>query len=119
MSSDTQASTSQMSGEKGQRKTGKRPGRKPVKIDHKAKLERSRQSARECRARKKLRYQYIEELVANREKAVFALREELQTCRQWCREVDSGQVSPSLREKLLSCSEDDTEEEMTSDTEDT
>ncbi|ERL85736.1 hypothetical protein D910_03151 [Dendroctonus ponderosae] len=44
----------------------------------KAKLERSRQSARECRARKKLRYQYLEELVADREKAVFALRKELE-----------------------------------------
>lgn len=40
--------------------------------------ERSRQSARECRARKKLRYQYLEELVADREKAVFALRKELE-----------------------------------------
>lgn len=40
-------------------------------------LERSRQSARECRARKKLRYQYLEELVTDREKAVIALRHEL------------------------------------------
>ena len=47
-------------------------------MDVRAKLERSRQSARECRARKKLRYQYLEDLVANREKAVFALRDELE-----------------------------------------
>lgn len=40
--------------------------------------ERSRQSARECRARKKLRYQYLEELVSDREKAVILLRSELE-----------------------------------------
>ena len=59
------------------RRTGKR-GRKPAKVDVKAKLERSRQSARECRARKKLRYQYLEELVTSREKAIYALRKELE-----------------------------------------
>ncbi|KAF7273578.1 hypothetical protein GWI33_013716, partial [Rhynchophorus ferrugineus] len=60
-------------------KRGRKPGRKSAdKVDMKAKLERSRQSARECRARKKLRYQYLEELVADREKAVFALRKELE-----------------------------------------
>uniref|UniRef100_A0A3B5Q4D6 cAMP-responsive element-binding protein-like 2 n=1 Tax=Xiphophorus maculatus TaxID=8083 RepID=A0A3B5Q4D6_XIPMA len=59
------------------KKPGKR-GRKPAKIDLKAKLERSRQSARECRARKKLRYQYLEELVSSKERAICALREELE-----------------------------------------
>lgn len=44
--------------------------------------ERSRQSARECRARKKLRYQYLEELVADREKAVLSLRVELEKVSQ-------------------------------------
>lgn len=62
----------------GVKKPGKR-GRKPSRIDMKAKLERSRQSARECRARKKLRYQYLEELVASRERAIFQLRNELET----------------------------------------
>jgi len=44
-----------------------------------AKLERSRQNARECRARKKIRYQYMEELIQSHEKAIYALREELNT----------------------------------------
>ena len=60
------------------RKPGRR-GRKPSKMDSRAKLERSRQSARECRARKKLRYQYLEELVSSREKAIFSLRQELES----------------------------------------
>ena len=61
-------------------KRGRKPGRKvsTEKVDMKAKLERSRQSARECRARKKLRYQYLEELVTDREKAVLELRRELE-----------------------------------------
>ncbi len=37
-------------------KRGRKPGQKSFKSDMKNKLERSRQSARECRARKKLRY---------------------------------------------------------------
>lgn len=61
-------------------KRGRKPGRKAAteRVDMKAKLERSRQSARECRARKKLRYQYLEELVADREKAVLSLRMEIE-----------------------------------------
>lgn len=59
-------------------KKGRR-GRKPARVDVKLKLERSRQSARECRARKKLRYQYLEELVAGRERAIYQLRSELET----------------------------------------
>lgn len=70
------------------KKPGKR-GRKPAKIDLKAKLERSRQSARECRARKKLRYQYLEEMVSSKERAICALREELEM-------VGSSPAPPSV-----------------------
>ncbi|KAH1022262.1 hypothetical protein HUJ04_011685 [Dendroctonus ponderosae] len=66
----------------------------------KAKLERSRQSARECRARKKLRYQYLEELVADREKAVFALRKELERYIQIARDIDEGKVPERIHELL-------------------
>lgn len=62
----------------------RRRGRKPAKFDSKLKLERSQQSARECRARKKLRYQYLEELVASREKAIIVLRKELDAVMHCC-----------------------------------
>ncbi|XP_049784229.1 REPTOR-binding partner isoform X1 [Schistocerca cancellata] len=79
-------------------KRGRKPGRKSSdKIDVKAKLERSRQSARECRARKKLRYQYLEELVADREKAVLALRKELEKYRSWGKELDEGRMPEGMQ----------------------
>ncbi|KAH8257669.1 hypothetical protein KR038_001568, partial [Drosophila bunnanda] len=83
-------------------KRGRKPGRKTSteKLDIKAKLERSRQSARECRARKKLRYQYLEELVADREKAVVALRAELERLIQWNRQLNEN-VIPNNNDQLL------------------
>ncbi|XP_069484806.1 cAMP-responsive element-binding protein-like 2 isoform X1 [Ambystoma mexicanum] len=81
------------------KKPGKR-GRKPAKIDLKAKLERSRQSARECRARKKLRYQYLEELVSSRERAICALKEELEMYKQWCMAMDQGKIPSEIKALL-------------------
>ncbi|CAH1984646.1 unnamed protein product [Acanthoscelides obtectus] len=82
-------------------KRGRKPGRKSAdKVDMRAKLERSRQSARECRARKKLRYQYLEELVADREKAVFALRKEIEQYSQWAKQIDAGQIPEGIQETL-------------------
>lgn len=83
-------------------KRGRKPGRKASaeKVDIKAKLERSRQSARECRARKKLRYQYLEELVADREKAVFELRKELDKYQSWLGELDAGQIPEGFQAML-------------------
>jgi len=78
--------------EKTTKRSSKR-GRKPSKVDVKVKLERSRQSARECRARKKLRYQYLEELVASRERAIYTLRDELEKMKKICLEIDKGQVT--------------------------
>lgn len=87
--------------EKKESKRGRKPGRKSTdKSDLKAKLERSRQSARECRARKKLRYQYLEELVSDREKAVVVLRKELETFRNWALEIDRG-IMPEGMQALI------------------
>lgn len=76
---------------------GKR-GRKPgVKQDGVSKLERSRMSARECRVRKKLRYEYLEELVQDREKAIGALYHEVELYRKVCEQIDSGNITEELR----------------------
>ncbi|KAI9560832.1 hypothetical protein GHT06_011784 [Daphnia sinensis] len=86
-------------------KRGRKPGRNSNKNgehkgDMKAKLERSRQSARECRARKKLRYQYLEELVTHRERSVLVLRRELDQYRQWCIDMDDGKMPEGI-ERLV------------------
>ncbi|XP_022083459.1 cAMP-responsive element-binding protein-like 2 [Acanthaster planci] len=82
------------------RKAGSKRGRKPSKIDQKAKLERSRQSARDCRARKKQKYQMLEEMVANKERDICALREELDMYKQWCKKIDQGTIPPEIYENL-------------------
>ncbi|XP_022202119.1 REPTOR-binding partner [Nilaparvata lugens] len=77
---------------------GRKPGRRSAdKMDVKAKLERSRQSARECRARKKLRYQYLEELVTEREKAVMLLRRELDKYRASVKDVEEGRMTEEVQ----------------------
>ncbi|XP_074656751.1 uncharacterized protein LOC141909965 [Tubulanus polymorphus] len=95
-----------------------RRGRKPSKIDVKTKLERSRQSARECRARKKLRYQYVEDLVSTREKAILALRNELEMYKKWCQKLDQGTVpADAMKFVKRQCESLDTiEEEVAMDT---
>lgn len=71
------ANTEQLQSDQVSSRRRNKLSKKNAKLDAKSKLEKSRQSARECRARKKLRYQYLEDLVCNREKAVVKLREEL------------------------------------------
>jgi ABC-type dipeptide/oligopeptide/nickel transport system ATPase subunit len=81
---------------------GKR-GRKPgTKQDGVSKLERSRMSARECRVRKKLRYEYLEELVQDREKTIIALKHELELYRKVCEKIDNGEISDELRRLVAS-----------------
>ena len=64
-------------------------------------LEKSRQSARECRARKKLRYQYLDDLIAEREKANDQLRDEMTKYVAWCHQLDANQVPDGLQVQSL------------------
>lgn len=83
------------------RKKKNKVAKKGAKLDAKSKLEKSRQSARECRARKKLRYQYLEDLVSNREKAVLKLREELSMFCDLSKQIDVGTISEANRRLLV------------------
>ncbi|CAF3566144.1 unnamed protein product [Rotaria sp. Silwood2] len=78
---------------------GKR-GRNPMRIDSNIQLEKSRESARQCRRRKKLRYEYLEELVVDREKAIVKLHEELQRLRSICQQIDQHGITNEICQEL-------------------
>ena len=61
------------------------------------KVEKSRQNARECRARKNLRYQYLDSMIAEREKVIDLLREEMMKYVGWCQIRDQNAVSEELQ----------------------
>merc|ERR1711923_571231 len=69
-----------------------------MKTTHK--LEKSRQSARECRARKKLRYQYLDDLILERERANERLRGEMSKFVEWCNMMDQNNVPDGMQEFL-------------------
>ena len=58
--------------------------------------ERNRVCAKQCRERKNLRYEYLEEYVDVTEQKVLMLRDELEQLNLWAAEVDSGQLPPDL-----------------------
>jgi uncharacterized membrane protein YgaE (UPF0421/DUF939 family) len=84
---------------------GKR-GRKPMKSDSNTRLEKSRESARQCRHRKKLRYEYLEELVTDREKAIIKLQQELERLRTICQYLDQNGINNEIRQELIQWKDD-------------
>lgn len=57
-------------------KSRNKRGRKPLLMDHAAKVQRCRQSAKDCRVRKKLRYQHLANAVLNLENENLTLLKE-------------------------------------------
>jgi hypothetical protein len=84
---------------------GKR-GRKPMKSDSNTRLEKSRESARQCRHRKKLRYEYLEELVTDREKAIIQLQQELERLRTIGQYLDQNGINNEIRQELIQWKDD-------------
>ena len=60
-----------------------------TKQDGISKLQHSRMSAREFRVRKKLRYEYLEELLQERERAIASLHYQFDLYRKVCEQIDS------------------------------
>lgn len=108
----TTATPSSGGSERGKGKRGRKPGQKSSKPDMKNKLERSRQSARECRARKKLRYQYLDDMIIERERANLVLRDELLRYQAWCHELDKGKIPDGLKEFLKQIKNQETAEQQ-------
>merc|ERR1712061_554951 len=75
------------------------------------KLEKSRQSARECRARKKLRYQYLDDLILEREQANERLRGEMNKFVTWCAMLDQNNVPEGMQEFLSNVGNEDMDQQ--------
>jgi len=82
------------------RRRGGRGGGEPATETYK--LERSRQSARECRQRKKLRYQYLDDTILERERANLVLKQELEKYVSWCAQLDKGRLPEGWNEFIES-----------------
>ncbi|CAF1090946.1 unnamed protein product [Adineta steineri] len=72
-----------------------------MKSDTNTRLEKSRESARQCRHRKKLRYEYLEELVSDREKAIVQLQQELERLRSICKQIDQHGMTNEIHQELI------------------
>ena len=80
-----------------------------MKTTHK--LEKSRQSARECRARKKLRYQYLDDLILERERANERLLGEMNKFVTWCAMLDQNNVPEGMQEFLSNVGNEDMDQQ--------
>ena len=63
-------------------------------------IEKSRQNARECRARKNLRYQYLDSMIAEREKVNDLLKEEMMKYVGRCQMMDKNRVPEGIQEYM-------------------
>ncbi|CAG7823659.1 unnamed protein product, partial [Allacma fusca] len=67
------------------------------------KREKNRACAKQCRARKKVRYIYLEDVIDETEEKVKSLRKEMKYLKAWAKEFDNGVIPAALVKYRRDC----------------
>ncbi|MES1905135.1 MAG: cAMP-responsive element-binding protein-like 2, partial [Paramarteilia canceri] len=73
-----------------------------VLVEDQERLEKSRQSARDCRARKRLKYQYLDTMIRKEENEILQMNVKLEEIRNWADSVDNKEMTSLAMINFLS-----------------